>query len=291
MNRRHLIALLPGAAALGAAGRAAAKPIPAAALTKAGFAISVQCWSFRQFTLSQAIEMAAAAGASGVEIFPGQALGGEFGEAKAGPGLPADVIAGLLELCAKHGITPVNFGVTGIPNDEAAARPFFEFAKQLGLYGITTESIEAIDLIEKLAREYDLTVSFHNHPRQPENPGYKMWDPEFVFNSVKDRDPRIGICADTGHWATSGLDPLAVVEKTAPRVRAFHMKDRGSIEGHSHDRPFGTGVINIPGMLDAVRAAGFAGNVSIEYEHNWDKSLPEVAQCAGYLRACAQIAG
>jgi hypothetical protein len=27
------------------------------------------------------------------------------------------------------------------------------------------------------------------------------------------------------------------------------------------------------------------GSVSVEYEHNWDTNLAEVAQCIGYLRA------
>jgi len=36
----------------------------------------------------------------------------------------------------------------------------------------------------------------------------------------------IAFCADIGHWATSGLQPLDVVRKIAPRVHAFHMKDR-----------------------------------------------------------------
>jgi hypothetical protein len=38
-----------------------------------------------------------------------------------------------------------------------------------------------------------------------------------------------------------------------------------------------------------VRKHGFAGNVSIEYEHNWETNLPEVAQCAGYLRAYSRM--
>jgi sugar phosphate isomerase/epimerase len=116
-----------------------------------------------------------------------------------------------------------------------------------------------------------------------------LWDPDFVFNAVKDRHPNVGICADIGHWATSGLDPVAVIKKIAPRVLSFHMKDRQSISEWTHDRPFGTGVIDNIAILDEVRKHGFAGNVSIEYEHNWDKNLSEVAQCAGYLRAYSMM--
>ena len=67
------------------------------------------------------------------------------------------------------------------------------------------------------------------------------------------------------------------------------MKDRASIEEPSRDQPFGTGIIDIPAILDEVRKHGFAGNVSIEYEYNWKSNLPEIAQCAGYLRAYSKL--
>jgi sugar phosphate isomerase/epimerase len=281
MNRRSLFTMIPAASAL-LAMRSKAAPIPQPALTAAGFGISVQCWSFKQFRLFEAIEMAAAAGAGGVEVFPGQKLGGDHGDLKFGPDLPDDTIQALLDHLAKHKLVAYNFGVTAISKDEAEARQTFELAKKMRLYGVTTESIEAIDTLEKLATEYDIKVCFHNHPKRPL---YNMWNPDFVFNAVKDRHENVGFCADIGHWATCGLDPLVVIKKIAPRVHAFHMKDRESIEKWSHDRPFGTGIIDNIAILDEVRKHGFAGNVSIEYEHNWQTNHAEVAQCAGYLRA------
>lgn len=80
-----------------------------------------------------------------------------------------------------------------------------------------------------------------------------------------------------------------MVKKVADRVVSYHLKDRGSIETHSNDRPFGTGILDIPAMLAATKAKGFAGNVSIEYEINWEKSVTEVAQCVGYLRAWSNL--
>jgi len=285
MKRRSLLTMIPAASALLAL-RSKGAPIPQAALTAAGFGISIQCWSFREFSLFEAIEMAAAAGAGGVEAFPGQKLGGDHGDAKFGPDLPDEKIQAVLDHLKKHNLVAYNFGVTPISKDENEARRIFELAKKTGLYGVSTESIEAIDTIEKLAGEYDIKVCFHNHPKKPL---YDMWNPDFVFDAVKDRHANVGFCADIGHWASSGLDPLAVIKKIAPRVHAFHMKDRESIEKWSHDRPFGTGVIDNIAILDEVRKHGFAGNVSIEYEHNWKTSLPEVAQCVGYLRAYSRM--
>lgn len=275
--------MIPAASALLAL-RSHGKPIVGDALTSAGFAIAVQCWSFREFTLFEAIEMAAAAGAGAVEIFPNQKIGGDHGNAKVNPAHADEQVPAILAKCETHGVSPVNFGVTGIPADEAKARVIFEFAKALGLYGVTTESIKSLDTLEKLAVEYDLKVCFHNHPKPS-----RLWNPETILNAIDGRDPRLGFCADLGHWATSGLDPLEIIRGIAPRVHAFHMKERASLREWGHDRPFGTGVIDLVAILDEVRKHGFAGNVSIEYEHNWKTSLPEIAQCVGYLRAYSKI--
>lgn len=285
MKRRSLFTMFPAATALLAL-RSHGKPINPDALTAAGFSISVQCWSLKEFTLWEAIQMAASAGAAAVELFPGQKIGGPIGDVKLDPSLSDENITKLLAYAKENGITPVNFGVTGISKDEAEARKTFEFAKKLGLYGVTTESLDALDTLEKLAKEYDIKVCFHNHPKPT-----AMWDPEKTWNAVKDRHENIGFCADVGHWATSGLDPLEVIKKVGPRVRSFHMKDREAIGKWTHDRPFGTGVIDNIAILDEVRKHGFAGNVTIEYEHNWKTNVPEIAQCVGYLRAYSKVKG
>ncbi|MEM9237966.1 MAG: sugar phosphate isomerase/epimerase, partial [Verrucomicrobiota bacterium] len=167
---------------------------------------------------------------------------------------------------------------------EDEARVVFEFAKKLGLYGLTTESLKSLDTLEKLAKEFDIKVCFHNHPKPT-----ALWNPDTIWKAIDGRDERIGYCADIGHWATSGLVPLEVLKKIAPRVHAFHMKERAEVGKWTHDRPFGTGVIDNIAILDEVRKHGFAGNVSIEYEHNWDRSQPEIAQCVGYLRAYGKM--
>ena len=283
MKRRSLFTMIPAASALFAF-RANGAPLPQPARTDAGFAISVQCWSFREFSLFQAIEMAAAAGVGGVEVFKGQLLGGDHGDEKFGPHLSDEKVQAVIEHLKKNNLVAVNFGVTDISQDEAEARKTFELAKKLNLYGITTESLEAIDTLEKLAKEYDIKVCFHNHPKPT-----KLWNPDTISKAIEGRHANLGFCADIGHWASSGLDPLEVIKKIAPRVHAFHMKDRESIEEPSRDRPFGTGVIKNMAILDEVRKHGFAGNVTIEYEYNWKTNLPEVAQCVGYLRAYSKL--
>lgn len=281
---RSLLSLFPAASAL-LAFRSNGEPVPQPAFTEAGFAIAIQCWSFKEFTLFEAIEMAAAAGAGGVELFPGQKLGGGHGETTFGPDLTDDQLRSLSDHLAKHHIAALNLGVIGISPNEAEARKIFELARTLGLYGITTESLSSLDTLEKLAREYDIKVCFHNHPRPT-----ALWNPDILWKAIEGRHENIGFCADIGHWASSGLDPLGVVRRIAPRIHSFHLKDRASIQEPSRDQAFGTGIIDLPGILDEARKHGFAGNVSIEYEYNWKTSLPEISQCVGYLRAYSKLA-
>jgi sugar phosphate isomerase/epimerase len=55
--------------------------------------------------------------------------------------------------------------------------------------------------------------------------------------------------------------------------------------------PYGTGVSDIPGILSELKRQNFAGNISIEYEHNWENSTPEVAQCIGFVRGYGNAKG
>lgn len=283
MNRRKLLTMIPAASALLAI-RSNAAPVPAVALNKAGFTVSVQCWSFNKFTLFEALEKASIAGASAVELYPGQKIGGPLGDAKLTPELPDEQLKVVIAELEKRKLTAVNFGVTQIDKDEAKARALFEFGKKLGLYGITTESLGAIDTIEKMVKEYGIKVCFHNHPKPT-----ALWDPETIWKVIEKRDENIGFCADVGHWATSGMDPLEVVKKFATRIHSFHLKDRQAIGKATHDDIFGTGVIDIPGILDTVLKAGFKGNVSMEYEYNWMNNVPDIAQNIGFLRAYANL--
>ena len=197
----------------------------------------------------------------------------------------------------EHGIKAVNYGVVGISKNEAQARKVFEFAKKMGLRAVTTELpqvalnapapndvTETLDTIEKLVKEYDIMVGFHDHPRQPNNPKYRMWDPYYILEVTKNRDSRIGACADTGHWQTSGLNPVWCLRVLKGRIISSHMKDKLDY-GQSHDVPYGTGVGEIGRCLDELKKQGFQGNISIEYEYNWTGSVPDITKCIDFVKA------
>ena len=277
----HLLALTCSFAMAG--GLACAAPIPDSCRT-GGIALGCQAWTFKEFTVMEAIQKTAAAGGKVIEFYPGQKFSPEKPDMKFDHNAPDEMIAAVKAQLEKSGIRAVNYGVVTIPKDEAAARKIFEFAKAFGLYGITTESVDALDTIEKLVKEYDIRVGFHNHPRRANDASYKMWDPNYVLSVLKGRDPRIGSASDVGHWVRSGLNPVDCLKILEGHVISVHLKDLNEKSPNAHDVPYGTGVCNVTGIIDELKRQNFAGNASIEYEYNWAGSLPEVAQCVGFVR-------
>lgn len=259
-----------------------AEAIPAA-YKQNGFAIGCQAYSFNRFSVFEAIEKTAETGGKVIEFYPGQRLTREETNVRFDHNSPEDVITRVEEKLKKHGIKAVNYGVVS-GKDKSDWEKIFKFADRLKLYAVTTEDATKLDIIEPLVKQYDIRVGIHNHPRRPDNPNYKVWDPHYILEVTKGRDTRIGSCADTGHWQTSGLDPLNCVKLLKGRVISSHMKDKTEFGAGQHDVPYGTGVGRLGKVLDELKKQGFEGNISVEYEYNWDHSVPEIKQCVEFVR-------
>jgi sugar phosphate isomerase/epimerase len=274
-------ATLLASTSLAHAQNAAAQPAPAAA-KPAGFMVAVQAWTFHRFTAFEAIEKTAQAGARFIELFPGQKLAPDD-DAKVGPDMSAESLAKLKKKLADTKIQPVAFGVTGISRKEDDARKLFAWAKDLGIGVINTESEDALDTAEKMAIEFDMRVGIHEHPKRDNDPNYKLWDPNYVLSLVKNRDKRVGACADTGHWIRSGVRPMDALKILSGRIVSSHLKDRASFPD-GHDVVWGTGVLGAREVLDELKQQKFDGPLSVEFEHNWDANVPDAAQCVAFVR-------
>jgi sugar phosphate isomerase/epimerase len=249
-----------------------------------GFWIGCQAWTFNKRTVAETIQLTAKAGGKTIEFFPGQKL--EVGGEGLGPDNSDATIAKVRGWCEKAGITPVAFGVTGFGAKEDECRKLAEFAKKLGIRTIVTEvGADSLKAMEKFVKELDLYVAVHNHPRQPRNPNYKVWDPSYVKSLVAPFDSRIGACADTGHWVRSGIKPVEAMKILKGRIHASHLKDLNQFgEPHGHDVPYGTGVSDVPAILEEFRKQNYQGHLSVEYEINGDGPLEDVASCIGFVR-------
>jgi sugar phosphate isomerase/epimerase len=249
------------------------------------FFIGCQAYSFNHYTVFEAIEKTAETGGKVIEFYPGQKLSKDEPKVTWDHNASAETIAKVQAKLKQHHIKAVNYGVVGIPKNEDEARKIFEFAKKLGLRAVTTESTDAIDTIEKMVKEYDVMVGFHDHPKRPKQPSYRMWDPNYILEVVKDRDKRIGSCADTGHWVRSGLKPVDCLKILEGRIISSHLKDLNEFgKDGAHDLPYGTGVSDVPAILDELARQGFNGNISVEYEYKWTESVPDITKCITFVR-------
>jgi sugar phosphate isomerase/epimerase len=239
---------------------------------KLGWRLGCQAYSFNRFTFFEAVDKTASVGLHYIEAYPGQRLSEEKPDVPFGPGLSADDRALVKEKLASKGVKLVNFGVTG------ADRGTFEFAKDMGIETIVSEpAFEQFDDLDKLCEEFQINVALHNHPKPS-----RYWSPDTVLEACKGHSKRIGACVDTGHWMRSGIEPIEAIKKLEGRIISFHFKDLNQMGG-GHDVPWGTGAGNVEGMLAEIHRQGFKGVFSIEYEYNWDNSLPEIAQSVEYF--------
>lgn len=253
-----------------------------------GFAVGPQAYTFNRFTVMEAIENADRTGGRIIELYPGQRLSPENPDVRFTPDVSDEVIEQVKAKLEEHDILPVNFGVIGLPNDEAELRRVFDFAEKLGVLAITSEpSMEAMDLIEEMVIEYDIMVAIHNHPPRPDNPDYRVWDPNYVLSMVENRDPRLGASADIGHWVRSDIPPVEGLQILEGRLISLHMTDVDQYGREGEDVVMGTGVGDMAAVLEELTRQNFGGHLSIEYEANWEDNVPDVGQNVGFIRGWA----
>lgn len=247
------------------------------------FFAGCQAYSFRMYTVFEAMDKTAQCGGKTIEFYPGQ----KFDDtAKWDHNATPEMIDKVKKHLAAKGLTAVGYGVVKLGQDDANNRKIFEFCKHLGIGVVVTEpDVTALDKIEALVKEFDIKMAIHNHPKRPLDRAYKFWDPNYVLDLVKNRDPRMGACADVGHWVRSGLDPVECIKLLKGRIFDSHMKDLtefGNVK--AHDLPFGQGKSNIAGVLAEYHAQGFPGPLHCEYEYHWETSVPEITQCLDFVR-------
>lgn len=287
--------LLCGALLAGASLPAADGPTTNPACDQLGWKVAVHAYTFRKFSIYQCMDKTAELGLKYMSLSGSVNLNGSNSVTTVN--LSDKDAQAIKDYAAKKGLTLVNIGVVQLPPDEAKSRHVFEFAKKMGIDTLVAEpEPAALDLVEKLCKEYNIKVAIHDHPR----PSH-YWNPDTVLEAIKGRTPLMGACADTGHWLRSGLDPVECLKKLEGRVICLHFKDLVPDENPPaddgkkkkreskamHDVPWGKGVGNIKGQMAELKRQGFHGVFGIEYEYHWDNSQPEIAEGLKYFYATA----
>ena len=244
---------------------------------KHGWHLSMQSYSFHRFTLVEALDKTSELGVKYIEIYPGHKLGGKWGDRVFGFGLDEQTRKEIKELAASKGIKIIATGVFTTDKAEEWEK-MFQFAKSMGMKFITCEpDLKHWDLIENLSKKYKIQVAVHNHPKPS-----TYWAPEHLLKAIDGRSERLGSCADVGHWKRCGLEAADCLKQLDGRVISLHFKDieSGDMDDTKrHDVIWGKGCLNMKGMLEVLKEQKFKGYFSIEYEYNWDNSVPDIKEC------------
>ena len=249
---------------------------------KLGWQLAVHSYTFRKFSIDDAIAKTAALGVHYMSISGSVNLVGtnSVGTTTLSEQDQQDLLAKL----KAAGIAPkfVNMGVVQLPPDEAKSRKVFEFAKKFGIDTLVAEpATNALDTVEKLCKEYNIKVAIHDHPK-----GHSIyWNPESVLAAIQGRTPLMGACADVGHWMRSGLDPVECLKKLDGHIICLHFKDLNEMGPAAHDVPWGTGIGQTKALMQELKRQNFHGAFCVEYEYHWETSQPEIAQCVKFFNA------
>jgi sugar phosphate isomerase/epimerase len=248
----------------------------------AGFKLGVQMWTFKEFSFSDALDKVDSAGIKNIEAFVGQKLGGGM-QGNYDLKMSNETRDKLKALLQKKGIQIVAMGVI-VPKDKAEWIKTFELAKSLGLSYITSEPIKSQwDMVDSLAGVYGIPVAIHDHPKPN-----VYWSPDSVLAAIQGH-PHIGSCADIGHWARNGLNPVDCLKKLEGHIIGVHLKDIVQFDNpKAGDTVVSKGVINFPEVLTELKRQNFNGMLSIEHESNWYHNLPDVIFTKQYYDSLVQ---
>jgi sugar phosphate isomerase/epimerase len=266
-TRRSVLAGLAAGAGLGLMGLNPLAKLMAQEAKAAGLKLGIQIYSLRGFPVDVALDHTKNLGFEEVEFFSGMF-----------PLTASDEeIQKMVQKVKGLGLRISAHGVNGFSKDAEANRKVFEFAKKSGIKNISAAPTpDSMDSLNDLVKEYDIRIAIHNHG--PSDRFNKVVD---VLRAIEGRDPRIGACADLGHFIRSGEKPVDVIRALAGRLYGVHLKDFAEMKESTRGVILGQGHLDCAAVFDAMIQAKFPadGALSLEYEENPKDPIEDIRQC------------
>jgi sugar phosphate isomerase/epimerase len=293
MNRRTF---LRGAGALATgAGLSGVLPASAAPVAlgsphaeKLGWQMSVQLFTYRRFSLYDAIDRVAALGIRHIEPRSTLKFDPARPDLKVNETLPAAIRREIRARLQDRGMFLSSFfGDVGTDPDQV--RRVFEFCAEMSTPTLVSEPpLEAFDLLEKLCGEYRINLALHNHQRGKST----YWHPDEVLAVCRHRSERIGACCDMGQWVRSGLDPVECLKQLKGRILSFHLKDvteKGNPT--ARNTVLGEGQAEAGRVLAELKRQGYRGLTTIDYEYDTPALQQDVGKYLTFVEDYAKKLG
>src|SRR5690554_5877010 len=250
---------------------------------KQGWYLSMQSFTFHLFTVTESLDKTEELGIRFIEIFPGQKMGGDFGDIIFGYDLNMKDQERLVNLAASKGIKIISSGVWTAQKEEWDQ--IFSFAKNMGMKYISAEPArEDWDEVKTLSKKYGIKVAVHNHPSEN-----SYWKPEILLGNIGGRDGLLGACVDVGHYKRMQIEPVSAMKQLEGRIISLHFKDIAP-QGKDQileDVVWGQGILNVKGMMEELKRQNFKGYFTIEYEANWENNLHQIKESINYFNQIA----
>ena len=180
----------------------------------------------------------------------------------------------------QNGINMYAVGVIYMKSKEAVDQAF-DYAKKVGVNMIVgVPTYDLLDYAETKVKLMNIRLAIHNHgPEDELYPG-----PQQVYDRIKNRDPRVGLCLDIGHATRAGVNPARAVKAYKDRLFDLHLKD---VTGNTRDAKaieIGRGVIDFEEFMKALRQVNYKGVCSFEFEKDMQDPLPGLAESMGFFK-------
>jgi L-ribulose-5-phosphate 3-epimerase len=181
------------------------------------------------------------------------------------------------ELLERHGLPVISLaGWFGSTVEELAQSCALSAALGCRILGGSSSALEkdraaALALLER----HDLILGLENHPEK--TPG------EMLAKVGADHGGRVGVCVDTGWFATQGYDAARAVEELGDALVHVHLKD--VLAAGAHDTcGYGRGIVPLEACVRALRRIGYTGGISVEHEPEDRSPNDEVRESLALLR-------
>jgi sugar phosphate isomerase/epimerase len=164
------------------------------------------------------------------------------------------------------GIRCVSYYTATIKNSEDLDYAL-RYAKMFGAQNVSGDATGPIlQDIDRLFTEAGVTFGIHNH-WFPQKFPYESTDD--VLRAISGLSDTVGSTLDVGQMAACGHDPIDAVRRLGPRLKIVHLKDV-QVAGAEHNVLLGTGIANIPGVIEELKKIRFPHLVAIEFEKESD---------------------
>lgn len=178
----------------------------------------------------------------------------------------------------QHGLRVVAYtGGLGRPEmSRADAEKVYQVAKAIGtpLLGVGLHPTNA-RLAYELGKEYGIKYAIENHPER---------NPQELLARIGDYDEVIGVTQDTGFWGMFDYDAVRATHELKDHLLHMHLKQVRQTSDGWHSCAYDEGVVNIEGIVDALKEIGYQGAISVEHEPHHEDPTPAVVRSAKLLR-------